>query len=314
LAYQYSPLFTEIHPDVEALVIGNRGTKLLIFSLLETGISLEEAVQIFCVDSEELDLFGRARWLDVPPPLRLWLQEQDGLKIDGKAIKSEDDLLRVHMLLHRKPSNLAKALEVGIMGICLDVAVRYFKQIETFRPESPLEGLVFSRREPMPRKCGVCGSRILDDPYPRFKRLDPNRYVVRYLKKGCGAIECHADSDTAWALPFQDNILWTVPSADKLRRPPKKAEWTGIFLRSEEEVAELPATVATVCRSCRGQDGKAKQDLEPQWTIETPSQYVTRSLCCQFCEKKTKWSSVDVSIVDIDPAALTKSWKRFNEG
>lgn len=131
-------------------------------------------------------MFGDPSWEDIPVELRSWLEKQEGLRIDQRLMSSADELLQAHQLLCRKTLGFDSYEGVGIMRVLIDVAVRYYKQVNPTQEISKISEKTIPGKHPVPRKCSECGSRVLDDAMPRFKKLKPYTYVLRALKGGCG--------------------------------------------------------------------------------------------------------------------------------
>jgi hypothetical protein len=60
------------------------------------------------------------------------------------------------------------------MRVLIDVAVRYYKQVNPTQQISKISETTIPGKHPVPRKCSACGSRVLDDAMPRFKKLEPS--------------------------------------------------------------------------------------------------------------------------------------------
>jgi hypothetical protein len=51
--------------------------------------------------------------------------------------------------------------------------------------ESSIEDLIEYGNPPrnsMPRVCGLCKQDVLDDAFTRYKKLNPERYVLRFMR------------------------------------------------------------------------------------------------------------------------------------
>lgn len=300
-----------VHPDVKSLVPGAQGLQHLLTALIDDTFSANDALKLCSsAASEEFDVIGVSQWEDIPIRLRNWLGAQDGLKIGGHSPSSWDELLRRRQLLARKPWKLRNESEIGVMGVLIDIAIRFYKQIcRTKQDMSSLAGLTIHGHYPIPRKCGHCGSQILDDAFPRFKKLDPERYVATFLKQGCGASGCTPPSDCVRAIPLDGSMKWQAADKDALRRAPKKAGWNDILLlsKAEAQCLGLPQSLECRCRRC----GQARAtDTSPRWTIETSPRYVPFKPRCRTCNLRTiTWEPVSPPGVRwLDAAALSKLW------
>ncbi|KAJ4857116.1 hypothetical protein T069G_08013 [Trichoderma breve] len=288
----------------------HKGLYYLASALVSNGADLGQALLICGLSysniahcEEFLD------WNDIPVQLRVWIENQRGLKINMKAVESIDDLQRVHRLLCRTQPKVTLQSH-GAIGVALDISIRYFKQIEHIGQDaSKIADLVFenpSLCEAMPRKCGLCNQSILDDAFPRFKRLDPQRYVLRFLQNGCGLPGCPGNQLSAWAIPADPSVKYTRPDRNKLVALPRKSNWEAYFLRNGVENGSLPENVTLVCRRCRTQ---LFDDTEPRWTRESTPRYVLRRPNCKTCNKKnTNWSPQNTSILWVDSSKLSRKW------
>lgn len=296
---------------------GAKGLKYLISALVEDGLDLDSALRLCTIGaSGELDDADNSQWQDIPRPLRSWIQQQDGLKIHGHPISSINDLVHGYQLMCRTPKNLKCVSNVGATSIVLEVAIRYYKQIQEIGcGESSIRDLVIYGKPPrdiMPRKCNKCQSILLDDQFARYKKLNPTRYVARFLRDGCGSPKCTGGTG-CWAIPYDDKERWVPPDHNPLERSPRDAPWTEYLLRNDGRDKCLPTTVMLVCRKCQDV-GSSDEDKEPRWTIEEPARYVVKKPRCKTCNSKSvTWAPQDTSVEWIDPAALSKAWKTFVE-
>lgn len=158
------------------------------------------------------------------------------------------------------------------------------------------------------RKCSKCGSRLLDDPFSRYKRFDPTRYFARtqFRNGSCGASVCMPSRTAVYGIPADCAQSWTPPDASSLRRLPAQAVWTSVLLRYGSSY-DLPATIVLECKKC----GQATyEDDQPRWTIEKPPRYLFRMPRCNLCNRgSVSWVPVDESVDCIHAAAMTKLWK-----
>lgn len=161
---------------------------------------------------------------DVPSTLRRWLQEQDGLKFDGVPIASVRDLLRVHSLIFKRPAIREEDLKASIMKIFVAVARRYYHLLAYAARDSSFDHLIIRGTEPLALKCSNCQLRPLDDPFPRFKKSDKNRYVGHHLKQGCGSEASQQVQKPGFAVPCNSQFTWAAPKTVVSERPPMKAD------------------------------------------------------------------------------------------
>ncbi|KAL1860398.1 hypothetical protein VTK73DRAFT_7365 [Phialemonium thermophilum] len=308
----YSTSVPKVLPEVDAVVEGPQGLKCLISSLVDASFGIDEAMQLLSLgESEEFGVISDPGWNSIPSRLCDWLGKQKGLRIDGVPISSTTELRNAHRLLCRKTSPLLNTEDRSLVRLILDVALRYFKQVSPVRRISTLGKLTVSGKNPVPRKCGGCGSRVLDDAFPRFKKRDPSKYVTRYLKAGCGLDICRPKGVTVWAVPVDDRTPWSPPDADALKRPPQRAAWTDVLLRPGEEAASLglPSSVECICRGC---ESKITTDEDPRWTIESMPRYIPRRPRCVACHNKcTNYRPTDPTVKWLDAAAVSKKWAQI---
>lgn len=328
LRQTYSKSAITILPEVEENCKGPQGLKCLVSSLVDMKRSHIDSEQPFDVygavqdtvgllstsDSDEFSIFGVPSWEDIPAELRNWLENQPGLRIDQRPMSSATDLLHAHQLLCRKTLGFESFENVSIMAVVVDVAVRYYKQVNPMQQMSKITADTITGKHPIPRKCSACGSRVLDDAFPRFKKLEPSRYIVRFLKGGCGLKGCNPKGTGTSVVgePVYD-IEYSRADGNVLKRPPQAGGWADILIYSkkEAELLQLPSTVECVCRSCKEH---TNLDEKARWTIESRPRYVPSRPRCPICNKKDpNRRPVDESIAYLDVAALTKAWTKIKK-
>lgn len=282
---------------------------------MSAGASLEHALLICGLCSslaEDNQSRSLVKWEEIPTELRHWIQAQEGLRVDQRSITTSAELIKAHQLLSRKPPKITVD-SCGILAVALDVAIRYFKQVELIGREEPaIKDLVIKGQAPrniMRRKCGLCGRRVLDDAHARYKRIDPNRYILRFLQNGCGLPSCPGNNPNTWAVPVDPAVLYIRPDAKKLAAPPRKPGWEEYFLRPCSEAESLVPRVTIICRKCRTMEF---EDRSPRWTRESQARYVLRRPSCAFCKQKnTNWVPKDDTIRWVDPSKLSRKWLRL---
>lgn len=291
----------------------DRGLNFLVSSLISAGASLEHALLIcgLCNSSDSPQLSQLDQWEDVPLELQTWIAAQPGLKIDQGDVSSAEDLLQIHRLLCRKEPALTLKGS-GIIAIALDVAIRYYKQVQQIgRSESQLEGLTVSGVPPhhiMPRKCGLCGQRVLDDALARYKKSDPQRYVLRFLQHGCGLPLCPRNKASTWAMPADPSVLYVRPDSKKLAAEPRKTSWEDYFLQ-DPQLDGSERVVTIVCRTCRATQ---YEDTKPRWTRESQPRYVLRRPRCKGCNlKNSNWTPKDKNVLWVDSSKLSRKWSNL---
>lgn len=215
-------------------------------------------------------------------------------------------LLEIHGPVLNKPVVVEADLHVSTTNIFMQIVTRYYRLIAWAARDSSINSLTVYGTEPMPRKCSRCRSRLLDDPFPRFKKMDKERYVAHVLKRGCGSDICQANQGLGFAILWDDEIVWAQSKAKILRRPKMKADWVDVMLRQGLSLAGLPDVLPIICRACKD-SANIQKDEEPRWTIEATPRYVTRKPRCKVCSRKdTTWCPVDPDITWLDPAAIGK--------
>lgn len=172
----------------------------------------------------EFEHLGAVEWGDVPSTLRRWLQEQDGLQSDGVPIASVRDLLGVHGLIFKRPAIREEDLKASFMKIFVAVASRYYHLLAYAARDSSFDHLIIRGTEPLALKCSNCQLRLLDDPFPRFKKSDKNRYVGHHLKRGCGSEASQQAQKPGFAVPCNSQFTWAAPKTVVSERPPTKAD------------------------------------------------------------------------------------------
>lgn len=305
-----------MNPQIEKNFAAPNWLKLLASCLLgenerelEGDIVTTDSMQICqALVGGEFDLSEFARWEDLPRELRIWIQNQDGLKVDGRPVDSLSGLLEVHGLILKKPMIAEADLNVHVTKIFVEIVARYYHLATYAARESSVENLIVRGKQSIPLKCSCCGARLLDDACPRFKKLDAQRYVVRNLKRGCGSQHCQRQQKPGFAIPRDSSIPWTPAKVDALERHPLKADWTDVLLLKDPITEGLPKVVQIMCRACKDQSS-IEQDDNPRWTIETPPRYVIRKPRCKACcRNDVTWSTVDAEIPWLDQASISKMW------
>jgi hypothetical protein len=304
-----------VNPSIADEYIAPKWAKLLASALTvgehDDTMSIADAIGLCSVLlAGDFGVSGPPEWEDLPRPLRSWLQIQDGLNIGGSPVQSLDDLPKVHGIIFKRPAIRQEHCQVNILTIFIDIVERYFALITITARDTSIGHLITRGTEPMHLKRSACKSRLLDDPFPRFKRSDTERYIAYYLKRGCGQLTCEESRQFSYAIPWDDQVKWSPSKSSLLVRSPMKAEWTDILLRKPPSTDGLPISMSIIRRSCMD-EASVQQDGEPRWTIETPPRYVIRKPYCQVCRKNSvTWCPTESSIRWIDATALTKMWKK----
>lgn len=297
-------------------MLSSLGIKHFATGLIRDDFTADDAIALVSdALNDEFNTFNGQTFEDIPKPFRRWVQEQDGLKISGQPIQSLDQLSTTYQLLSRKPAGLAVTqMKMNSTKLIFDIAKRYFKQVLRFNwTLSKIAAVTVQGQTPLARKCGSYGQPLLDDPYPRFKKAEPTRYVARYLKHGCGRESCCPRATTVYALPLDPSRTWSPQDKNLLSRRPQVADWKRHFIRQPHIAEKLAREVTCVCRPCtkRGLECMKRVDKNPEWTVESHPRYVTKGYRCQVCGASTKWIPFDEAVGYIDRALLTKSWKTF---
>ena len=251
-------------------------------------------------------------WEDIPRPLQLWIQKTDGLKIDGIAITSLDELTRIYHLLERKPDKRVDIKDVGAWGLALATIGRYIRRCYKTNPEPIDENLLVRRNEVMALRCSRCGSRLLDDARPRFQALDTRVYVARRFRKGCGSPICKGV--VHFAIPYDPAIRWRQSSTKRLQtQPPVVPEWRKHLFRNWDNIGGLPVSVDIIHTVCKESIHK---DTKPRWTIGSKPLYVIRVPICKVCNnlRRGPWKPADSNRAYICVPKLSVLWAKVKKG
>ncbi|KAL2212430.1 hypothetical protein CC79DRAFT_1318408 [Sarocladium strictum] len=83
------------------------GVQCLVSALVSEDFDVRDAIGLGqALVFGEFDALERTTWADIPPQLREWLRNQDGLKIDGAPISSEKALVRYMRATYISPKCL----------------------------------------------------------------------------------------------------------------------------------------------------------------------------------------------------------------
>lgn len=116
-------------------------------------------------------MFGDPSWEDCPVEIRGWLGKQKGLRINQRPISTVDDLLHAYQLLCRKTLGFESFKDVGIMRVLIYVAVHYYKQTNPVQQMTKIAEHTILGKHPVARKCNARNARVLQDKFPRYKKL-----------------------------------------------------------------------------------------------------------------------------------------------
>lgn len=253
-------------------------------------------------------------WFDLPSELIDWLQGQDGLKIDGDAIESREELERVFRLLRCDEKRLQSACTETstIEEMAIKVAWAYTDFMTRKRRDIILELTIpGAPGEVMRRKCSSCGGRVLDDAFPQFAIKKRALYVVRTLEaEGCGLPGCKGRTDLLPIDEWQPHLRGT---RKVLENPPNvkgRGEFDSFLCRSEEELDELPKTIQVTCMIC----GSPKLYGYPRWTIEEDPRFVIPRLKCKGCKGKDRNFKPVEEWETINTTFLSKFWTKVTSG
>ncbi|KAJ5972882.1 uncharacterized protein N7479_002800 [Penicillium vulpinum] len=240
---------------------------------------------------------------DIPTPLQLWLQSQDGLKIHGRM------------------SNLNKCSAEYLA--CM-VGIMYIRKIT--RAESGLKQVKAIPGEPgklIHLKCSGCQRPVLDDAFPFFVADSPDCYFIEVARSaqkggnGCGQNGCKGKPGL---IPVDHGAqgytrMETRAIAQTMRR---KANWKAPLCRTGKDLEGCAQTVRVRCRGY----GQGNQKVEcgrerdydtPEWTIHSPARLVQPRLKCD-CDERVKdhyFEPVDKKIDMISFTSLRKIYRGF---
>ncbi|KAL2824987.1 hypothetical protein BJY01DRAFT_256360 [Aspergillus pseudoustus] len=133
--------------------------------------SLSQAISIdLAIEFSELTSISEFDYL--PEPLVSWLQAQAGLKIDGKAIDTIDELVLCFKLLHRFQETQVPS---SAIEIAYAIALAYVSNVSKAKKSSICDLIVPAtelQSRVMPLKCRKCEKRVLDNCFPFFSLND----------------------------------------------------------------------------------------------------------------------------------------------
>lgn len=243
----------------------------------------------------------------IPRNLLLWIQSQDGLKIDRNPISSTDDLLLAYQLLSPLKQ---ESRQLSLIEMSIKVATWYLSKAKKHRWNS-VQSLIFPAVSPyniMRRKCFRCGERVLDDPLACFAVADATKYVTWYRSGGCGRPECQVlgNAELVPASAFQEYRMARQETLQCLR----SADWKDYLLISPlETLGYLPQTVETCCSKCQAR----WLDMRPRWTTEKSSRYVKRVRKCTKCSEQSSFAPKDPTITSMAQSYCSKRWGQLKK-
>lgn len=226
------------------------------------------------------------QFCDLPLAAQEWLQGQKQILFPDTVLSSFDDIIKA-LDGPKWPQVLAaKTLKdkfLSIMQIQLDT----LKGVEEQH-----QHLWHSRfaKETIEVKCAHCKARLNSDPSPGWAVYYPGVYLARQRRcKQCGGKK-------RTAVPVNDKVQSMNKGSASLRRPPQVAPSTfniADYTQTDRKGEEFPATVECHCGTCyentRLADGSnVLIDVEPKWTISTPSAYLAPLHHCLTCHKSKK--------------------------
>lgn len=280
----------------------------------ESWLAVSQTIPYHNLGGLENPAVADSAWFDLPTELIDWLQAQDGLKTDGQAIESREELERCFRLLRSDEQTLQSGcIETCIIGeLGLRVASEYTRFIIRKRRHVILElSVPGAPGEVIRRRCSSCGRRVLDDAFPLFAKKKRTAYVVRTLEiEGCGLPDCKGRVDLLPIDGWQSHIRGTR----KILGNPPNARGRGCFdtflCRAKGELDGLPETVQTICMAC----GSPKLCRYARWTIEEEPRFVIPRLKCKGCGGSDRnFKPVD-KLDTINSTVLSKFWTGVASG
>lgn len=261
---------------------------------------------------------------DVPVSLRVWIQSQGGLRIQGLPVTDRESLERTFALLDKGRTSYLGGVSSEYLAQMLGILYiqkitrnqSNFKQTKTI-PGEPGK-IIF-------RKCSCCQKPVLDDSIPCFVAESPEIYVVEIVRisqkggSGCGQLGCEGKP----ALIPVDRMtqLYTRLEKRAIARTQKAratTSWKTPLCRAGKDLDDCAHSVRVRCRG----SGKGNQKVQcgrervydmPEWTIHTPPRLVQPRLKCD-CDGRTKdhyFEPVDKHIEMVLLTNLRKVYKGF---
>ncbi|KAL2861591.1 hypothetical protein BJX68DRAFT_260407 [Aspergillus pseudodeflectus] len=249
----------------------------------------------------------------LPEALTSWIQSQEGLKIQGKPISTNDELVLSFRLLHR----FGEAQIPGsVILIAYSVAEAYIYNVCKTR-KSSIQDLIGPPTDPHRRimhlNCRKCAKRVHDTWFAYYARRDPDVYVCQTLEAGCGRLECSGRTALIPANPWQKHIM---ARRGELENAPKDTggAWAGYIIRSRTESQDLPDVVKIACLGCKQNQVETTQiDVRPRWTIERIPRYLAPRRRCSVCKQLKYWRPVSQTIAIIDTPTIAHIWGKMKK-
>lgn len=270
-------------------------------SLMLSGPSFGECLESFLSTTEDVE--DVEKWEDLPAEIATLIQDQSGLKLDGRPIASREDLELAYRLLHNFVPKWTDTPEtLGFANLASSVLLAYGRMISRERKTQIGEMLILrdTPYDVLPRKCGWCDQMVLDDPFPYWSKDEPDTYVSWANLGGCGNFGCQSRYPNL--KPLRSEVKWSAAVAARLdkesrdkakhRKSQRPMNW---LLRSKEEQGDLPDEVQVKCRHC-----PRTKSVQAKWTIHSQSRLVLPELQCggfkdrteHGCGKKGPWDPV----------------------
>lgn len=287
----------------------------LIRSWCEVSMTPSEASLNQDFASAESEL-AESDWYSLPQAMRDWLQEQDGLKIDGVPIESREELENAFIFLRGEERDLSSnsVEDSPIEELAFRVGMMYTDQARLYRRKAIIWELAVPLMVIIPRMCSACHGRVLDDAFPYFTKAKQDFYITRTSQfMGCGLQTCKGDSISL--LPYDSWQDRVKPKRAYLENPPSplgRADWSSFFCRDKNELdmASLPRAVQTRCRDCNA----PSLNRRARWTIELIPRFVIPVQNCKYCRRRNSYFFPVKGQATVHSSILTRRWKQVMDG
>ena len=259
---------------------------------------------------------------DIPRPLRLWLQSQNGLKVHGVPVTNRETLELAFSLLDK--GRVSHLDQFSTEYLARMVGIMYIRKIT--RTDSGFKQVKAIPGEPgklIRLKCKCCRRPVLDDAFPFFVAELPNCYLIEVVRSsqkggnGCGQNGCKGKPGLVPANHGeQDHTRMETRAIAQTKR--RKANWKAPLCRTGKDLDGYAETVRVRCKgsglgSNKIECGRERDYDTPEWTLHSPARLVQPRLKCD-CDGRAKdhyFEPVDKRIDMISLANLRKIHQGF---
>ncbi|KAJ5471173.1 hypothetical protein N7530_008530 [Penicillium desertorum] len=289
-----------------------------IFRLNERNIELSSIIASFDKVIKDIDPFHNGEsddyveseifdFGDIPRPLRLWLQSQNGLKVHGVPVTNRETLESAFSLLDK--GRVSHLDQFSTEYLARMVGIMYIRKI--------------TRTESGFKQCKGCQRPVLDDAFPFFVAELPNCYLIEVVRSsqkggnGCGQNGCKGKPGLVPANHGeQDHTRMETRAIAQTKR--RKANWKAPLCRTGKDLDGYAETVRVRCKgsgqgSKKIECGRERDYDTPEWTLHSPARLVQPRLKCD-CDGRAKdhyFEPVDKRIDVISLANLRKIHQGF---